>query len=193
MKRTQLSLFVSGAEAARLERIRRVVDPVQAALIPAHVTLCREDELHGVEVELLARRVAAAAPIRLVFGQVERFSGHGILLRCLEGQPAFSALRRQILGISETRDSLAHLTLAHPRNPRAAGNSLEAVDLALPLSLVFDRAVLIEQLAAGEKWTVLSEFPFANAPRPGHSSEPARPALTAAPPCPTSHYRGFLN
>lgn len=42
--REQLSLYVPPPIAAILEGVRRVVDPVQAALIRAHVTLCRESE-----------------------------------------------------------------------------------------------------------------------------------------------------
>lgn len=177
MKRRQLSLFLSGAHAKRLERIRCIVDPVQAALIPAHVTLGREDEIQGVNTELLAMRAASAAPICLVFDKVERFSGHGIWLRCIDGQQSFSALRRHVLGAPEARDSIAHLTLAHPRNPRAAGNSIEAVDLALPMTVVFDRVMLIEQPAAGERWTVLSEFSFACEKRP-NLQEPMPLAVT---------------
>ena len=43
--RTQLSLFVPPAQSAQIETLRRLLDPIQAKLIPAHITLCREDEL----------------------------------------------------------------------------------------------------------------------------------------------------
>lgn len=178
MKRRQLSLFPSGPDAERLERIRRIVDPVQSALIPAHVTLGREDEIQGGNAELFAMRIASAAPICLVFAAVERFSGHGIWLRCIDGQDSFTALRRHVLGTPEARDSIAHLTLAHPRNPRAAGNSIEAVDLALPISLVFDRVMLVEQPAAGEQWAVLAEFFFAGEKTVNKAPEPAALLVT---------------
>ncbi len=69
--RRQLSLYVPRAEGALLEAVRRVLDPVQAGLIPAHVTLCREDELGQVSaMEIEARlRMAAAEPVTLGFGR----------------------------------------------------------------------------------------------------------------------------
>ena len=68
--RRQLSLYVPRAEGALLEAVRRVLDPVQAGLIPAHVTLCR-DELGQVSaMEIEARlRMAAAEPVTLGFGR----------------------------------------------------------------------------------------------------------------------------
>ena len=42
--RRQLTLFLAGEMAAAVEAVRRVVDPEQYRLIPAHVTLCREEE-----------------------------------------------------------------------------------------------------------------------------------------------------
>jgi hypothetical protein len=167
MTRRQLSLFASGTDGDRIERVRRVVDPVQAALIPAHVTLCREDEIQNANVELLAQRIGSAAAICLSFDKVERFSGHGIWLRSAQGQPSFDALRRHVLGLAEIRDAVAHLTLAHPRNPRASGNSIENVNLVLPISLVFDRVTLVEQLAAGQNWIASAVFHFSNGKQAG--------------------------
>jgi|GEM_PF-3988953 len=47
MKRRHLILFVPAGITASIEALRRFVDPVQHSLIPAHVTLCREDELEA--------------------------------------------------------------------------------------------------------------------------------------------------
>ncbi|MEQ1633746.1 MAG: hypothetical protein ABL997_15305 [Planctomycetota bacterium] len=59
--RTQLSLFVPPPHDVLVESVRAVVDPVQHALIPAHVTLCREDELVLVPPEVLRARLLAGA------------------------------------------------------------------------------------------------------------------------------------
>jgi hypothetical protein len=68
--RRQLSLYVPRAEGALLEAVRRVLDPVQAGLIPAHVTLCREDELgHVAAMEIEARLRMA---VTLGFGRPVR-------------------------------------------------------------------------------------------------------------------------
>ena len=125
--REQLTLFVAPPHAAMLDALRAVLDPVQAGIIAAHVTLCREDELAGItDAQIRARLAdAAARAITLRFGAPERVGGHGILLPCVDGAEAFDALRAVVLGTPTPRPMGAHLTLAHPRNPRAAGNDLE--------------------------------------------------------------------
>lgn len=160
--RLQLSLYVPPPVAALLEAVRVRVDPVQARLIPAHVTLCREDELGGLTPEALAARCAARdiAPLTLGFGRPEGFQGHGILLRCTTGEPAYHALRQRLLGGGAIRRAKPHLTLAHPRNPQVPGDTL-AIAATLPegLRITFDVARLIEQ-APGAPWRVLAEFPL---------------------------------
>ena len=176
--RRQLSLFAPEPMRASLDALRATLDPVQHRLIPAHVTLCREDELEafasGANADELAAAVASAladraewrAPdsLTLVFGTAESFDSHGILLPCIDGDAAFHALRQEILAPAIGRDALrrpaAHLTLAHPRNPRAPGNSLEAAErLVSPLQLTFGDVHLIEQVGASP-WTVLATFPL---------------------------------
>ena len=63
MTRRQLTLFVPHAEAAPIEALRATLDPVQHALIAAHVTLCREDELAAsmMGVPLMRTKLAAYA------------------------------------------------------------------------------------------------------------------------------------
>ncbi len=161
--RRQLSLFVSELEAAALESLRLALDPVQHRLIPAHVTLGRDDEIDGWSVAELRERVLCAAtdPLTLTFGRAEPFSGHGILLPCIAGEPAFQALRQRLLG-EPARAQRPHLTLAHPRNPRAPGNSLtRALQLPPSLRCTFAAVRLIEQVAATTPWRVLAEHPLA--------------------------------
>ena len=43
--RRQLSLFLPPDQRSVVEPIRQRLDPLQHAMIPAHVTLCRDDEL----------------------------------------------------------------------------------------------------------------------------------------------------
>lgn len=152
--RQQLTLFVPEGAAPWLEPLRRQVDPVQAGLIAAHVTLCREDEIADLELSGLRDRLARAAPLTLTLGPARRFGGHGILLPCLEGAAAFQQLRVQALGAIAIREPEAHLTLAHPRNPRAPGNEDAILDaLPAPLTLVFREVALIEQRDA-RPWVV---------------------------------------
>lgn len=162
--RRQLTLFVTGAWAPGLDKLRRVLDPVQAALIAAHVTLCREDEIASSTPDDLFRRLASwsAGPLTLVFGRPVRFNGHGVLLPCEQGCADFQRLRQWLLQPQTAREHAAHITLAHPRNPRSAGNTDAALAACPDLpSLQFGTLALIEQQGAGA-WTRLAEARLAS-------------------------------
>ena len=146
--RRQLSLYVPRTEGVLLEAVRQVLDPVQAGLIPAHVTLCREDEIGQVsaaKIELWLR-TSAAQPVMLGFGNPVNFDGHGVLLPCVAGEQAFHQLRSNVLGATAIRRNAPHITLAHPRNPLPAKGSLvDAMGLPENLSFTFATIVSIEQ------------------------------------------------
>ncbi len=158
--RRQLTLFVSDPARATLEAIRARLDPVQHRLIPAHVTLCREDELAAYSVDELGARCREVrpAPITLTFGAPEPFDGHGVLLPCIAGQPEFQRLRVALLGTDQIRAHRPHITLAHPRNPRAPEN-LPATwaSLNTPITMTLTRLALIEQHGASA-WETLFEI-----------------------------------
>ena len=158
MIRRQLSLYVAEPEASMLEALRLVLDPVQQALIPAHATLAREGEFgQRSDLEWRERVAGLREPcLRMGFGIAEAFHEHGILLHCLAGQEGFEALRARVLGPA-LLPLAPHITLAHPRNPRAPGNSLAAARAALPerLDLRFDTLNLVEQHNGG-RWRVLA-------------------------------------
>ncbi len=158
ISRRQLTLFVPVEGAAKLEACRRVLDPVQHGLIAAHVTLCREHELEAVDLAALRARARLAEPIILTFGLPESFSGHGILLPAIAGEGAFHNLRCHLLGAEPSRRQQPHLTLAHPRNPKAPGNTHANLSGLEPgLAITFGEVSLIEQVA-GEPWVVLETF-----------------------------------
>lgn len=159
--RTQLSLYVTADAAAALNAVRLVVDPEQSRLIPPHVTLCRDEELAGVSPGAVGERLAAAAvgALTLTFGPVESFGTHGLLLPCVGGSPEFERLRALALGVTPPRAQLPHLTLAHPRNPRAPGNVAGAArELRVPLVLTFTRVHWIEQEGAESPWRIRHTF-----------------------------------
>ncbi len=133
------------------------MDPVQHRLIPAHVTLCRDDELAGISTAELSARVATMGqpPLTLQFGPGESFDEHGVLLPCIAGQEAYHRLRVALLRSEGIQHSRAHITIAHPRNPRAPWNLPSTYEaLAAPLSITFTKVSLIEQ-EAGEPWQIL--------------------------------------
>lgn len=156
--RRQLSLYASGGDTAVIERLRERLDPVQFALIPAHVTLCREEDLADVDEVGLDQRLRGARRLALRFGAAQSFSTHGILLPCIEGEAEFQALRACALGRLVTRTQSPHITLAHPRNPKAPDNRPEvAASLGAGRRCEFNRVNLIEQIAGGP-WRTLRSW-----------------------------------
>jgi 2'-5' RNA ligase len=153
--RVQVSLFAPPHGGADLEAIREIVDPVQRRLIPVHVTLCREDELGAIGLDVLQQRLChASGPLTLHFGPPMRFGEHGILMMCVGGTDDFHALREVVLADRHARPHAPHLTLAHPRNPKALGNDLGATAaLRAGLTLTFEAVHLIEQVD-GDPWVV---------------------------------------
>lgn len=162
--RDQLSLFIGDTPGRQLDALRAVLDPIQAALIPAHVTVCREDELGSLDLTALAARLHGATALTLQFGAPARFGGHGVLLPCLAGQDGLDALRRQLLGRDDLRPQPAHITLAHPRNPPAPGNR-DPLPQDLPaMTLTLTDLRWIRQTAGGP-WQTMARFSLGPAPR----------------------------
>ncbi|MBL0179539.1 MAG: 2'-5' RNA ligase family protein [Gemmatimonadetes bacterium] len=154
MPRLQLTLFVPDEVASVLEPIRQRLDPVQHGLIGTHVTLCREDELAKSPLAVLRGLAQRPTAIALTFGAPVGFDSHGILLPCIDGTTEFHRLRAAVLGSTAIRHQAAHITLAHPRNPRAPGNTTpHEIALATPLRITFATISLIEQVDGGP-WVV---------------------------------------
>lgn len=156
--RKQLSMYVPQDAARAIEAVRKVVDPIQSSLIPAHMTLCREDELGDLASVRARLRSAPFQPLTLRFGKPEPFSGHGLLLECIEGEDQFRALREYLLASSRIRNQKPHITLAHPRNPRSGGSSSSSTS-TLPevIEVTFPSIHLIEQ-EGNEPWQLLETY-----------------------------------
>lgn len=161
MTRLQLTLFADENVSEHIEHIRRTFNPEQHALIQAHVTLCREDELEPVEKVRSNLESLEFAPITIHFGKPVRFSDEkGVLLPAIGNNTPFFILRELVLkGVVETlRKHEPHLTLMHPRNATCTDAIFEKIQKTdLPESLTFKKISLIEQ-EMGEKWRVLNEY-----------------------------------
>ena len=174
--RRQLTLFVPREAAAVIEAVRRRVDPVQFGLIGAHVTLCREDELADLAVPVLCHRLAHAGfpPLTLVFGAPKPIADHGMLLCCIAGADAVHELRTVALDTTKIRAHDAHVTLAHPRNPRAAENvAATYAALPTPIAITFSEVALIEQRNA-QPWVVCVTMPLDGRHDAASTRPPAR-------------------
>ena len=155
--RRQLSLLLPEMPRAVVEPIRRRLDPIQHALIPAHVTLCRDDELPGMQ-ELSERLThLEGLPITMAFGRPEELQDGCVLLRQATGKEKFQALRHAILGPA-ARAYGAHLTLLHPRNATGARHDLAAIARELAgLTVTFQTIALVEQQGC-DPWQVKHEY-----------------------------------
>ena len=153
--RRQLTLFV---ENQTIEEIRVKFNPKQHALIPAHITLCREDELEDLEkVVRNIKSLKTFNQIRISFNEVIRFeNGKGVLIPANEDNNDFHNLRNAIL--ISPRKHLPHITLMHPRNSTCTDAIFEEIkSYQLPTTLFFKKISLIEQRDGG-KWKILDEF-----------------------------------
>jgi 2'-5' RNA ligase len=156
--RKQLSMYVPTYAAQDIEAVRKVVDPIQSSLIPAHITLCREDEL--CDFSKLEDRLNKIPfkPLTLTFSKPEIFSGHGLLLNCIEGKHDFKLLREYVLDSKDIRNQKPHITLAHPRNPKSAGNLLSSTSrLSEIIEIIFPTIYLIKQ-EMGKPWLVIERY-----------------------------------
>jgi 2'-5' RNA ligase len=161
--RRQLTLFPLD-NVIELEKIRQQYNPVQFALIAAHITLCREDELTALDkVMHNCRQLRWIHPLCVQLGRPERFEeGRGVLLPGGISNDDFQLLRKQVLSgiIDQPRFHQPHLTLLHPRNSRCTDAIFETISRqALPGELYFDEVCLIEQ-KNGAPWRLLEKVPF---------------------------------
>jgi len=158
--RRQLTLFINEPNGI-IEKIRAEFNPKQYNLIPAHVTLCRENEIEPIENTIARiKSISLKKIIRIEFGKAERFAeGKGVYISSFGHNNEFKELRKLVLGQSELEnEQVPHITLMHPRNSTCTNEIFERIEnYDLPTELKFGKISLIEQRNGG-KWTVLQEF-----------------------------------
>lgn len=134
---------------------------MQYSLIPAHVTLCREDEIEPIaETIKRIRAISLEKPIQIQFDNVARFSsGKGVFMPCAKNYEAFTSLRKAVLGRAILqKEQLPHITLMHPRNATRTDEIFDQIKTKkLPHVLAFHTISLIEQKNGGI-WKILDEF-----------------------------------
>ena len=162
--RKQLTLFLN-EPSGTIEKIRAEFNPVQFHLIPAHVTLCREDEIEPIQ-ETIERieSISLAKPVRVELEKLERFSNEkGLCLSSLGTNNEFKELRKRVLGQTELKkEQIPHITLMHPRNSTCTDPIFKAIcSYVLPTKFEFGTISLIEQKNGGT-WKVLREFSMLN-------------------------------
>ena len=164
MLRRQISLFVY-PENTIIEQFRAQFNPVQFELIPAHVTLCRENELEDLNIiRNQLQQLHQFGPLTIQFDTPVRFENDlGLMLPAHHQQDDFHRLRKMILNPSfHHHRPLPHLTLMHPRNSSCTDAIYQtALHTDFPKQLVFSTAFLIEQ-GNGAKWEIMETFPLSD-------------------------------
>jgi 2'-5' RNA ligase len=148
LTRKQASLYLT--DVPHIEAMRWKFNSQQAQLIPAHVTLCREDEVD--DWDLLRERVEAIKDFELTlnFGEPAREENF-VYLPIIDGEDRFHELRRLLLK-REPRRSTPHVTIIHPRNGTCDDASFDEISRELtPFQFTFREIQLIQQFA-GEGW-----------------------------------------
>ncbi len=160
-KRTQLTLFIAPPVAEGIENIRKHFNPLQYELIPAHVTLCREEELEQLDKILQCLNTLHHSCITIHFGKPVRFAaGKGLMIPALQNNAPFQQLRYAILKglFTKIPKQEPHITLMHPRNATCTDELFEQIqDMVLPRSITFNTISLIEQ-EPGKPWQVRQTF-----------------------------------
>lgn len=153
MKRRQASLFLPASNQIESARLR--YNPIQARLIPAHVTLCREDEVSDWDAFRAGLESLVPFEITLTFGVPVR-EHNFVYLPVREGLEDYQEFRRKILS-EDARDQTPHVTLIHPRNGTCTDEIFADIVATIdtPLQCTFCEVMLIEQ-EDDEVWRVIS-------------------------------------
>ncbi len=144
--RRQATLYIDGA--SDIELIRRRYNPVQAALIAPHVTLCREDEV--ADWERFESRLREMCPICLTleFGPALR-EGNFVYLPVVGGEGAYHQLRHDLLQ-GQPNVQTPHLTIIHPRNGMCTDEIYNDIQRRIVARThTFHKVALIEQANGG--------------------------------------------
>ena len=155
MNRRQASLFLP--DEFEIEALRLRHNPVQARLIPAHVTLCREDEV--TDWGSFRARLESLRPfeITLKFDAPVREHDY-VYLPVREGFAEYQDFRRTILQ-KDARKQTPHVTLIHPGNGTCTDQIIADIsaNIITPFQFTFREVRIIEQEDGGV-WQVISRI-----------------------------------
>ena len=148
------TIYLSGQ--SQIETVRLRYNPLQAQLIPAHVTLCREDEVTDwITFEARLKKLSPFQ-VTLTFGVPVR-EDNFVFLPVQEGRNNFHDFRSAILS-KEARTQTPHVTLIHPRNGTCTDQIFAEIVATVnaPFQYSFREVMLIEQENGGV-WKSISK------------------------------------
>ena len=158
--RRQATLYVPPPLDVAVESLRTQFNPIQAALIRAHVTLCREDEVCDWNEIEDCLRAMAKIDVSLHFETPVR-DGNLVYLPSTGSTDSFDALRNSLLstGDSAARKHDPHVTLIHPQNGTCSKSDFDEISSQCkPFTISFSQVTLIEQVDGGS-WRDLAFLP----------------------------------
>jgi hypothetical protein len=144
--RRQASLYLP--DSTQIEFLRQLYNPTQARLIPAHVTLCREDEV--TDWNSFQERLESLVPfaIAIEFGPPIR-DDNLVFLPVRNGADEFHKLRRLLL-MDDCRELTPHVTIIHPRNGICTDEIFADICAQVsPFHVTIREVMLIEQEDGG--------------------------------------------
>jgi hypothetical protein len=155
--RRQLSLFLPEPERSAVDEVRRKYDRNQFDIIPAHVTLCGDDEIEPWSVVADALSSLNRIDIALPLGAVTRLPDGCVLVPVAGSTSSYDQVRQQIL-CERYKPRTPHITLLHPRNSAGKAHLFSAMkEEVLPAFVRLNEIVLIEQIDGGV-WNVVERY-----------------------------------
>ncbi len=153
MNRRQASIFLP--DRFQIDSLRLRHNPIQARLIPAHVTLCREDEV--VDWDAVRSRLESLFPFEIVLEfDVPVRENNFVFLPVRGGSNEFHALRCAILA-KDARQHVPHVTIIHPRNGICTDQIFEEITATVSsFQHTFREVMLIEQAGDGN-WETIAQ------------------------------------
>ena len=154
-----------------IDHVRQRMDPVQFAKIPAHVTLCYDDEIQDWNYVAGCFEALAPEGIRFNFtvegARSFAAEGKGIYLGIAEQSGFYTLARSRLLATSSSarKQVRPHITLLHPKHARDGADGWTLVD-----SMGFPERILIHQISLIElresAWTVVRVWGIKELDRP---------------------------
>ena len=161
MRRLHLTLFLDPMESMVIEYIRKRFNPEQFRLIPAHITLCRENELEDLTRIKHVLETLDFEEFDLSLGEIREISAElGVWVTLLDPQGKVPQLREMILGGASPSagNFTPHITLMHPMNSKLNRQKVETIkEVELSGMIRISRISLIEQ-QEDQIWKTLEEY-----------------------------------
>lgn len=137
--------------------MRRKYDRNQFDIIPAHVTLCDDDEVEPWDLVADALRSLKRIDIALSLGAVTRLTDGCVLIPVVGSTSSYDQARQQILG-ERYKPRAPHITLLHPRHSAGKEHLFAAIKKeVLPAFVRLNEISLIEQIDS-RAWNVVERY-----------------------------------